>query len=250
VAAVRFQGSRAELVTLLRSVTAAVSGSGPDRDAVAAAVLTRGAVALLSQIQTAFVVKARGGTGSDGIKWKPLAPSTIARRRTSRSELRRLGIGGGRGLGTLTDAEKTRWRRIYRASVANLRARGVDEDLAQNRAQAAAWGVLRREGANTKHKVLESRSVEILRDTSALFRSLTPGYETAPASEPGQIRQVEPGRITVGTSEKAWHHAGGKNLPARPFWPPDGNLPDAWWEAVQGAILRGLIAAIQLTARG
>lgn len=37
-------------------------------------------VAVLSQSQQAYRVKSRGGTGSDGIKWKPLAASTIAKK--------------------------------------------------------------------------------------------------------------------------------------------------------------------------
>lgn len=35
---------------------------------------------LLSQSQQAYRVKSRGGTGSDGIAWKPLAASTIEKR--------------------------------------------------------------------------------------------------------------------------------------------------------------------------
>lgn len=37
-------------------------------------------VALLSESQQAYRVKSRGGTGSDGIAWKPLAASTIEKR--------------------------------------------------------------------------------------------------------------------------------------------------------------------------
>lgn len=35
---------------------------------------------LLSKSQQAYLAKSRGGTGSDGIKWAPLAPSTLAKR--------------------------------------------------------------------------------------------------------------------------------------------------------------------------
>ncbi len=37
-------------------------------------------VDLLSKSQQAYLIKSRGGTGSDGIKWKPLAASTVAKR--------------------------------------------------------------------------------------------------------------------------------------------------------------------------
>lgn len=37
-------------------------------------------IAVLSQSDQAYRVKSRGGTGSDGIKWKPLAESTVRQR--------------------------------------------------------------------------------------------------------------------------------------------------------------------------
>lgn len=37
-------------------------------------------VAVLSQSQQAYRVKSRGGQGSDGIRWEPLADSTLAKR--------------------------------------------------------------------------------------------------------------------------------------------------------------------------
>lgn len=43
-------------------------------------VLEAMGVAVLSQSQQAYRVKSRGGMGSDGITWKPLAASTIAKR--------------------------------------------------------------------------------------------------------------------------------------------------------------------------
>lgn len=43
-------------------------------------VLEAMGVQLLSLSKQAYIVKSRGGTGSDGIKWKPLAESTIARK--------------------------------------------------------------------------------------------------------------------------------------------------------------------------
>lgn len=53
-------------------------------------------VRLLSEAQRAFQQKSRGGTGSDGIKWKPLAEATIAHkgRRGKRNEKRKTTKGG------------------------------------------------------------------------------------------------------------------------------------------------------------
>lgn len=242
MAIVRFRGSRAELVTLLRTLVDAVTGAGPDRLAVARPVLARGAVALLSRIQGAFVQKARGGVGDDGIQWEPLKRKTIAARRTSRAELKSFGVSGRRERGLLTPAENKRWRAIYASTLAQLRARGVAgaESLAAQR----AWGILKAAGAKTKLDVLGGRVVEIGRDTGALLNSLTPGLEESPVKPADQILEAEPGRITVGSNKPYAEHFHAK----RPLWPADGTLPDAWWDAVGQAIARGLLAVIMRAA--
>jgi hypothetical protein len=83
-----YRGARADVVALVRTLVAAAAGRGPDPLGVVEPVLTRGAVALLSKIQQAFVVKARGGTDEAGISWKPLLRKTVAQRRTTRPNSR------------------------------------------------------------------------------------------------------------------------------------------------------------------
>lgn len=247
---VPFRGTRAELVARVRDVIAALAGIGPDPHQVAAPVLTRGGVALLSQIQSAFIAKARGGVGSDGIKWAPLKRATIAARRASKTELRKLGASGQRTRGLLTPEQDRKWRAVFASTLARLRARGTDGAAAI--AAAKAWGVLKAEGAKTRLEVLGGRQVEILRDTSRLFRSLSPGVreDQAPKAE-GQVFEAVPGRITVGTSVEyaLAHHRGNpsRNLPARPLWP--GALPDAWAAAVNRALVRGILDAVAHVAR-
>ncbi len=53
-------------------------------------------IRLLSEAVDAFQEKSRGGTGSDGIKWAPLKPATIARknRRGKRNAKRKTTKGG------------------------------------------------------------------------------------------------------------------------------------------------------------
>ena len=237
-----YRGTRADFGRLMGALARALTGRGPDPLAAVGPILTRGAVVLLSKIQLAFIAKARGGVGDDGVKWKPLSPATIARRQTNKAELKRPGIGGGRGLGTLTDAQRKQWRQVYTKTLAGLRARGIKG--AEPRAQAIAWGVLGRAGAKTKRQTLAGRSVEILRDTGALLQSLTPGYETSPARPLGQVFVAVPGIVTVGTNVKPWHHAGNKRLPARPLWPVGGNLPTAWWDAIAAGLARGIAVAV------
>ena len=49
-------------------------------------------VVALSSIKDAYVTKARGGTDAMGIKWPPLSPATIARRRKGPGPLRSIEI--------------------------------------------------------------------------------------------------------------------------------------------------------------
>lgn len=241
---VTFRGSRQDLRNLLRSIPRALSGQG-DPFQIARSIQLRAGVALLSKIQQAFIVKSRGGVGDDGIKWPPLKRETIAQRRTTVTERRQLGISGTRVRGLLTSSQDKRWRKIFASRLAKLRTM-MDEGEARATAARIAWAVLKSEGAQTKLAVLGSRQVDILRDTGELFRSLTPGVEDKPANgADGQIFQVPPGRVIVGSNKKPQHHRGipGK-LPARPFWPLDNKLPDAWADAIKKAILRGMAQAV------
>lgn len=75
-----FTGTAEELKAVLMGLPAILAGTAPDPLGLARGLQLRMGVALLSQIQQDFVVKARGGTGRDGVTWPKLAPSTIARR--------------------------------------------------------------------------------------------------------------------------------------------------------------------------
>lgn len=75
-----FRGSRQELDELLASVPQILAGRVPDRLGITQLVGFRMANAMLSQVQQDFIRKSRGETGKDGVKWAPLAPSTIKRR--------------------------------------------------------------------------------------------------------------------------------------------------------------------------
>lgn len=170
MAEVVYNGSPESLRHLLGNLGAIIAGKLPDPGGNAAALLTRMGISLLTEVKRDFLTKARGGTGRDGIKWEPLKPATIARRR-----------GGGKG------------------------------------------------------------GVEILRDTGDLFRSFEPGIAGRPSGAAGQIfNVVEPGSVTIGTNEKAWHHGGGGHLPARPFWPPDGRIPEPWMQSLLDAFVTGV----------
>jgi len=249
---ITYRGTSDQVRAVLRRLPAALAGRAPDPLGIARGIQLRLGVALLSKIQQAFIVKSRGGTGDDGIRWAPLKPQTIAQRRTTRTERRAAGVGGRRVRGLLTPAQDRRWRMLFATRRARLVASGMSEGAASARAAAIAWSILKSEGAQTKLAVFGGRTVDILRDTGELFRSLQPGVEDRPARPEGQIFEVPPGRIIVGTNKKPWHHRGVPGrLPARPLWPLDGRIPEAWLKHLAGAARRGVARAIgELLARG
>jgi len=237
-----FRGSRAALTTAIRDVPRAAAGKVADTSGLTRVLMLRAGVGLLSQIQQAFLVKSRGNQAIDGVKWVPLKPETIARRRVGRGELTKLGINKK----ALNKAQQAERKRVYGEVMAEMRARGVPESHARDRAEKIAERRARLFVAKARRDALSSRRVDVLRDTSLLFRSFAPGIEDSPSRPAGQILRFLPGQIVVGTNQKPWHHHGNpaRNLPARPFWPVDGRLPDQWWQAMADAFARGLVRAV------
>lgn len=193
MADVVYRGTAGEAAAMVREAVAAMTG-GPDPHGVGRALKLRMGVALLSCVQTDFITKSRGGVGRDGIKWEPLKPETVARRRLGKADKR----------------------------------------------------AVKGKSAKDRFAYLAARDVEILRDTGELFRSFEPGVEDRPSNADGQVFDLLADSVTVGTSKKPWHHKGiPGRLPARPFWPPDGSLPPAWWRAVNEAAVTGVVRAVE-----
>lgn len=224
---------------LIRRLPAILAGREPDPIGIARDIQMRAGLALLQEISRDFMTKARGGTGRDGIKWKPLHPSTIARRRTSQSERRELGIGGKRTRGLLTPSQDERWKKIYGTRLARLRLQ-MSEGEARATAAQIAWATLKREGAQTKIAVLGGRQVEIGKDTVRMFRSLTPSIGVDE-----QIFEFGPGTVTVGSNVPYFPHF----HKVRPVWPRDGGIPTAWMPAIQRAVDAGMKDAIERIRR-
>lgn len=237
-----FRGTREDLRRILSQVPRTMAGAS-DPYGIANGILTRVGVALLSKIQQAFIVKSRGGVGEDGIKWAPLKRETIAQRRTTAGERKALGVVGKRVRGLLTPAQDKRWRALFASEKSRLMAKfGMGSEAASGMAAKLAWGILKSEGAQTKLAVLGSRQVDICRDTSRYFRSLSPGVADRPSGADGQVFETAPGKVIVGTNipYAARQHA------QRPLWPPDGNLPATWWDHLLTTAQRGLLRALAL----
>lgn len=236
----------------VRRVVRQIAGRAVAPAGLAVRVLLPAALVLLSKVHLAFLAKSRRQASEDGITWAELSPKTVAARRTTKAELKSLGVTGKRVRGFLTPDEDRRWRGIFAARLAAFRAQGMGEGAARARAAANAWAILKAQGAKTKLQVLGSRVVDIGRDTGALLRSLTPGVRldptgrtppppmgnTPPAADGQVIDLTRPGRLTVGTTVPyaAKFHA------KRPLWRTDGRLPELWRQAVWAAVLRGLVA--------
>lgn len=242
-----YRGDRAELQRLLQRIPLLLSQRVTDPYRLAQSLQLRCGVALLSQVQQDFLRKSRGQTGRDGIRWAPLKPATVAQRRITAAEKRAAGLGrGNRFRGLLNAGQDRQWRRIFASRLARLRLT-LPEDQAKATAARIAWAVLKAQGAPTRLGLFGHRRVDILRDTGELFRSLSPGIEDRPSRAPGQIFQVTPQGVLVGTNKKVWHHRGiPGRLPARPLWPLDGRIPPAWWPAIYEAAQRGLLRLIVL----
>lgn len=238
-----FQGTRAEAEQLIRQIPAMLTGDMADTYGIARRIQLRAGVALLSEVQRAFIQKSRGRRGSDGITWPPLKPETIARRRSTAAELKSLGIGSG-PRPTLTPDQDRRWRQIFMRVFMRNRVDMGDKE-AKAKAAAIAWDVVKKEGAKTKKELLGSRQVDILRDTGELLRSLTPGVDDRPSDADGQVFEVPSGRVIVGTNKKPWHHQGGPHLPKRLLWPESGEIPERWWPSIRRAIRSGIEQAVR-----
>lgn len=240
-----YRGTPADASALISRIPRMLAGIEPDTANIVRGIRLRVGVACLSQIQQDFITKSRGGIGRDGIKWPPLKPATIAARRTSAAERKSLGIAKNTVRGLLTPAQDKRWRGIFASTFARLRL-VMGDGAAKAQAAATAWAILKREGAKTRIGTLGNRDVDILRDTSVMFRSISPGVEDRPSGADGQIFRVEPDSVVVGTSEKPWHQRGNNRLPARPIWPADDTIPPAWWPAIVDAAKTGVLRAILL----
>lgn len=241
-----FHGRKEDARRAVAELIGQLTGKSPDRGGLARSVFYAIGFQAISDVQEAFIVKARGGTGEDGIKWPPLSKAYLAYGRRfgpgEKAELRRaagLGRGNNRGIGKnsglLTAAQQKRWRQVYSQKLAWLASRKPINE-AKAIAASIAWNTIKQEGAKTKLEVYGNRQVDILRDTGILFNSISPGYFDGsnyekPTGEGGDQQVFMPltDGIVVGTTVKyAAAHNDGKGVPKRQIFPE--KVPPAWME--------------------
>ena len=245
---------RRQMVAAIGKVIAGACGRDSQYADVGIAVLTRVGNALLSQIQQDFIVKSRRGVGRDGIQWPELSPVTVARRTVSKKDE-----------AAIRKELKEMREKVFNDEIGRLRAGSfssfnprpitkederIDERLIKQ-ARRYAKEVIDAVSKQFRREKLSQRQVDILRDTGAMLRAFTPGVGDRQSWEGKQIFDVGYGQVTVGNREKPWHQLGGGRLPARPSWPQDNVIPDAWWPPIVGAAERGLRdGMIEMIRRG
>jgi len=265
---VAFSGARSEAARVIRALLASLTGH--ERSEAARSVFLAMGIAALTEVHQDFIVKARGGTGADGVTWKRLSPKTLAySRRFGPGEKARLkrdaGLGranshapGGKD-GLLTAAQLKQWRQFFSSF---LRKYAAQMPLSEAKAKAAAqaWVAIKARGAQTKLDVYGHREHEVLRDTGILANSLSVGVISGaeyqrPTAEGGeqQIFQLLENGVIIGTNVKyaRTHHEGLNGVPKRPIMPEDGKMPQAWLDRILDAAMRALAVAIeQAMSRG
>lgn len=221
----------------LSRLPAIVSGRDYSASEITRGLQLRVGTMALSLIHENLVDKARGGGGADGDPWKPLAQSTIDRRRKPK------GVKTTRG--ALRDV-----RKAYRDLAGAVGRR-------QNDARKR-----RLETAKKKYEraLNVAANVEILRDTGVLFNSMSPGVDGRSGNK-DQVFQHEQGAVIVGTNVPyaVYHHSdeprklksdGTPRLPQRRLWPKPQNWPAAWRQQLTEAARSGLVIGIQQLLTG
>lgn len=226
--------TRRQVVSALQRLPKLIRGNSP----IARETLTNIGEAALARIKQAFILKARGGTDEAGEKWKPLAPSTVARKLRRGILVKGLGKSSWKQKlrTTLSDTQRKQWWDVY------YRQLIVRHD--KKHAAMVAWRIV---GKNTNFRVNKYQHlvVPILRETNELLRSLTPGSKNS-----RQIFRVTPGVVIIGTNRKAaiYHHRGVPGrLPRRRLWPQFRKWPRSWRMSLLAELRQGIIdLAVQI----
>ncbi len=132
------------------------------------------------------------------------------------------------------------WALHAAATIRKRMAKAVKGKKGKRRAAAAAGQIL------------------ILRDTDALFNSLSPGAGAKsnhmPSVKAHGIFRLDPGSVTVGTNRVGaiYHHEGRfPPLPQRRLWPAPVDWPKHWWDDVLASGREGLLEVAQtILSRG
>tara|TARA_R110000803_G_scaffold210718_2_gene283384 strand:- start:12226 stop:13005 length:780 start_codon:yes stop_codon:yes gene_type:complete len=234
---VKVNATRADMIAKIYRAVGILSGRLPDKSNVARGFRIALGFAVLTDVKDAFTVKMRGGTDEMGIKWPPLDPATIANRRVGPKDIKR----------DPAIAERESIRKSDLAKIVTRLSLTMPAAEAYAKARNFAGRSATMRTGRTKEQTLGGRDVEILRDTSVLLNSLSPGSlngvgpdaSRTPPRGKGSDQQIFdlslPRSIVVGSSVAyaAAHNdpAATSHIPQRKFLPTDGSdIPAVWWD--------------------
>lgn len=199
--------------------------------------------ALLAHVQEAYIVKARGGTGDDGIKWDWIQAGTLLARMRRAGHLTRPGQKDakhttGKAAAGLTHFMKIKQpggkkyeeaRQANNAVLRRLASAGVIKTVTGGKGDArfktgAIIGIVKDKKTGTIRESLRKRispsqgAYEIGRDTGMQVNTLQP----AKRGSAGASMEFEPGAVTVGAAMDYSEYFD----KARPIIPE--HIPEAW----------------------
>lgn len=250
------RASRQFVLDAIARIPQVASGGSSEAQSAQRALLVRLGITALGRIHSQFIVKAKGGTDDCGLKWPPLAPSTIA---YSRRHPGVLWPGSRRApyapSWMLTAQQRKRWWSIYHG-FGGVKPKGRAYHAKTNQyddwAAARAWNILKSEGAKTLIGEYGNATsdingpIQILRSTGLLLNTLSPPRFLADggaAKIKDQVFRVGRGDVVVGTN-RPWagtHHEGNGRIPQRRLWPDPNQWTQSWWEDLESQAAEGLL---------
>jgi hypothetical protein len=188
--------------SVARNIPGYLSGRKKDRHQIAKVFWGVFIAELFSQIQLGYAVKAEGGSDSLGNSWKPLSPSTIAKRKERGYIKRSLNkLRGNSSRGILTAQENLAWKAMYSRLMFQLVGH-TNQQHAEKIAAAAAWKYVKKMGAQTIKKKKLSSNNKIMRDTDRIYKSLKPAKpnrQNGYRPRKDQIASFKNGVVVIGT---------------------------------------------------
>lgn len=253
----RFDGNEDELQAELAHLTNALAGRDPDHTGAARRLKHVMGRALLGKIQDAFEKKSGGGTDDMGVKWEPLAASTLALRHIVATPGRVSRLRGQQLTSAQRALVRTQARRlagvVYHANKGAVksaigilerkhRAGSISDSYYHSKKKLLTSFLTPQKAALT---VAAGAYAQILRDTGRLYRSLRPDLD----GHGDQVIHDGVGWLEVGTSvpysiyhdspdQRQLKKDGSPKLPRRQIFPEGGQVPDAWQQAMVDAALR------------
>jgi hypothetical protein len=174
-----FRGTRTEMRAAIKKLPEYLSGDAPDVLGIARVYKAYFAYHWFVKVRDGYLIKSNGGTDDTGMRWKPNAASTIAKRALRPGDIRRIrgkteSPLNERVRGLLTPLQDALWRGVFKSNYLRLLSR-EPQHVAKARAAQIAWGIVKKGGAQTKIGLLGSRKLPIGQNTGRLLAACSPG---------------------------------------------------------------------------